>query len=84
MYLSPAPLYHSAPIGFCTAVQSLGGTVVMMERFDALEALQALEKYAVTHSQWVPTMFSRISNDNSIAISSDTSSTMNGGVSSNS
>jgi fatty-acyl-CoA synthase len=60
VYLSPAPLYHSAPIGFCTSMQSLGGTVVMMERFDALEALRALEKYAVTHSQWVPTMFSRM------------------------
>ena len=60
VYLSPAPLYHSAPIGFCTAVQSLGGTVVMMERFDALEALQALEKYSITHSQWVPTMFTRM------------------------
>ena len=60
VYLSPAPMYHSAPNGFCTAVQSLGGTVVMMERFDPREALQALEKYAVTHSQWVPTMFSRM------------------------
>ena len=60
VYLSPAPMYHSAPIGFCTAVQSLGGTVVMMERFDPREALQALEQYAVTHSQWVPTMFSRM------------------------
>jgi len=60
VYLSPAPMYHSAPLGFCTSMQSLGGTVVMMERFDAREALQALEKYAVTHSQWVPTMFSRM------------------------
>jgi len=60
VYLSPAPLYHSAPIGFCTSIQSLGGTVVMMERFDAVEALRALEKYSVTHSQWVPTMFSRM------------------------
>jgi long-chain acyl-CoA synthetase len=60
VYLSPAPLYHSAPIGFCTAVQSLGGTVVMMERFDPRQALQALEKYTVTHSQWVPTMFTRM------------------------
>jgi fatty-acyl-CoA synthase len=60
VYLSPAPLYHSAPIGFSTAIQSLGGTAVMMERFDALDALRALEKYAVTHSQWVPTMFSRM------------------------
>jgi len=60
VYLSPAPMYHSAPLGFCTSMQSLGGTVVMMERFDAREALQALEQYAVTHSQWVPTMFSRM------------------------
>jgi fatty-acyl-CoA synthase len=36
VYLSPAPLYHSAPIGFCTAMQSLGGTVVMMDRFARL------------------------------------------------
>jgi len=60
VYLSPAPMYHSAPIGFSTAVQSLGGTVVMMDRFDALDALRVLEKYAVTHSQWVPTMFTRM------------------------
>ena len=60
IYLSPAPMYHSAPMGFTTAIQSLGGTVVMMDRFDAVSALQALERYAVTHSQWVPTMFSRM------------------------
>ena len=60
VYLSPAPMYHSAPIGFCTSLQSLGGTVVMMDRFDPVAALQALEKHAVTHSQWVPTMFSRM------------------------
>ncbi len=60
VYLSPAPMYHSAPLGFCTSMQSLGGTVVMMDRFDARESLQLLEKYAVTHSQWVPTMFTRM------------------------
>ena len=60
VYLSPAPLYHSAPIGFCTGVQSLGGTVVMMRRFDEVGALEAIEKYGVTHSQWVPTMFTRM------------------------
>jgi acyl-CoA synthetase (AMP-forming)/AMP-acid ligase II len=31
-----------------------------MERFDAAGALDALERYAVTHSQWVPTMFIRM------------------------
>ncbi|MBW2394437.1 MAG: AMP-binding protein [Deltaproteobacteria bacterium] len=60
VYLSPAPMYHSAPIGFCSSVQSLGGTVVLMDRFDPIEALQAMEKHAVTHTQWVPTMFTRM------------------------
>jgi long-chain acyl-CoA synthetase len=60
VYLSPAPLYHSAPLGFTTAVQALGGTVVVMEKFDAVEALRLIEQYRVTHSQWVPTMFSRM------------------------
>lgn len=60
VYLSPAPLYHSAPLGFTTSTQSLGGTVVVMERFDAAKALEYLDRYEITHSQWVPTMFSRI------------------------
>jgi fatty-acyl-CoA synthase len=59
-YLSPAPLYHSAPLGFTTSIQALGATVVVMERFDAAEALKYLEQYKITHSQWVPTMFSRM------------------------
>jgi long-chain acyl-CoA synthetase len=60
VYLSPAPLYHSAPAGFCTAVQALGGTVVMMPKFDPAQALESIERFRVTHSQWVPTMFSRM------------------------
>ena len=60
VYLSPAPLYHAAPLGFTTATIANGGTIVMMPRFDELGALAAIEKYRVTHSQWVPTMFSRM------------------------
>ncbi|MEM8767618.1 MAG: AMP-binding protein, partial [Pseudomonadota bacterium] len=60
VYLSPAPLYHSAPIGFCTAALALGGTIIMMPRFDEVGALQAIEEHKVTHSQWVPTMFTRM------------------------
>ncbi len=59
-YLSPAPLYHSAPFGFTTNIQRQGGTVVVMPRFDALDALRCIEEYKVTHSQWVPTMFVRM------------------------
>jgi fatty-acyl-CoA synthase len=60
VYLSPAPLYHSAPVGFCTAALALGGTVVMMPRFDEVAALEAIDEHRITHSQWVPTMFTRI------------------------
>jgi len=60
IYLSPAPLYHGAPIGFSMTVQRLGGTVIVMEHFDAEQALQLIGRYTVTHSQWVPTMFVRM------------------------
>ncbi len=60
VYLSPAPLYHAAPLAFTTSVQRLGGTVVVMEKFDALASLQLIETYGVTNSQWVPTMFVRM------------------------
>jgi acyl-CoA synthetase (AMP-forming)/AMP-acid ligase II len=60
IYLSPAPLCHGAPIRFSGAVHALGGTVVLMESFEAREALRCIEAHKVTHSQWVPTMFSRM------------------------
>ena len=59
VYLSPAPLYHAAPIGWCSTVHRLGGTVVMMEKFEPEAALQAIETHRITDSQWVPTHFVR-------------------------
>ena len=60
IYLSPAPLYHAAPLGFTMATLAYGGTCVVMQRFDAEPALAFIERYQVTHSQWVPTMFIRL------------------------
>jgi long-chain acyl-CoA synthetase len=60
VYLSPAPLYHAAPLAFCVLSQRFGGTVVVMERFDPAHALELIEAHRVTHSQWVPTMFVRM------------------------
>jgi long-chain acyl-CoA synthetase len=59
-YLSPAPLYHAAPLRFCMSAQALGGTVVVMEQFDPEQYLQLLERHRTTHSQLVPTMFVRM------------------------
>jgi fatty-acyl-CoA synthase len=60
VYLSPAPVYHAAPLRFGGVVHALGGTLVLMEHFDAENAIAAIEKYRVTHTQMVPTMFIRM------------------------
>lgn len=60
VFLSPAPMYHTAPLAFSTSVHRLGGTVVMMQRFTPQAALAAFERYSVTFTQMVPTMFLRM------------------------
>ena len=60
VYLSTAPLYHAAPLRFCMWVLSSGGTVIVMKKYDSLQALALIERYQITHSQWVPTMFIRM------------------------
>ena len=60
VYLSPAPLYHAAPLGWCTTAHRLGATVVIMEKFDPELALATIEEWRVTDSQWVPTHFVRM------------------------
>ena len=60
IYLSPAPLYHSAPLAAASFAIGTGATTIIMEQFDPLEFLRLVEKYKVTHSQLVPTMFSRM------------------------
>ncbi len=59
-YLSPAPLYHAAPLRHSMTVMKLGGTAFVMRAFDAENALQLIERHRITHSQWVPTMFVRM------------------------
>lgn len=57
VYLSPAPLYHAAPLRYCMAVHQAGGTIVVMEKFDPERYLQLVEAHRITHTQLVPTMF---------------------------
>jgi len=60
VYLSPAPLYHSAPQAAVSLTMRFGGTAVIMERFDPASYLALIERYQVSHTQLVPTMFSRM------------------------
>lgn len=57
VYMSPAPTYHTAPAMWTMAAQAAGATTVVMEGFDAEQALDCIERYGVTHAQFVPTMF---------------------------
>lgn len=59
-YLSTAPLYHAAPLRVALAVTAGGGTVHVMDRFEAGLALDLIEREGITHSQWVPAMFQRL------------------------
>jgi long-chain acyl-CoA synthetase len=59
-YLSPAPLYHAAPLRWSMTMHKIGATVVVMERFDPEAALAAIETYKVTDGQFVPTHFVRM------------------------
>jgi len=60
VYLSPAPLYHAAPLVYSMSMHRLGATVVVMERFGPRQCLELIERYRVTHAQFVPTMFVRM------------------------
>ena len=60
VYLSPAPLYHAAPLGWTMGMHATGGTVIVMEKFDEEEALALIERYRITTAQWVPTHFVRM------------------------
>lgn len=60
VYLSPAPLYHAAPIGYVSRTLLAGGTAVILRKFDAAQCLAVIESHRITHSQWVPTMFHRL------------------------
>lgn len=60
IYLSPAPLYHAAPLRWSMTIHRVGGTVVLMRKFDPEAALSFIEKYRINASQWVPTHFVRM------------------------
>ncbi|KUI28829.1 fatty-acid--CoA ligase FadD4 [Mycobacterium sp. GA-2829] len=60
VYLSPAPLYHTAPSVWSMQTQAGGITTVVLEKFDAEGCLDAIAKHRVTHGQFVPVMFTRM------------------------
>jgi long-chain acyl-CoA synthetase len=75
IYLSPAPLYHAAPLAFTMGFLLDGMTCVIMQHFEPESSLKVIEKFKITHSQWVPTMFIRMLKlDESVRLKYDMSS----------
>lgn len=60
IFYSPAPLYHAAPLGWSMGIHTLGGTVVQTRQFDAEQTLRDIERFRITHAQFVPTHFVRL------------------------
>ena len=60
VFLQPAPLTHSGPQSTISCSLRMGGTAIVMERFDAEGFLQLVERHRVTCSVVVPTMLARL------------------------
>jgi long-chain acyl-CoA synthetase len=60
VYLSPAPLYHAAPLNWCMSILRAGAHIVVMPQFEPVDTLRLIQQYKVTLAQFVPTMFVRM------------------------
>ena len=60
VFLVPAPLYHGGPLIYGASVLSLGGTVVVMNKFTAEGTLALIERHRINRALFVPTMFNRL------------------------
>jgi long-chain acyl-CoA synthetase len=61
LHLCTGPLYHAAPLAFSlNGPLTYGVGVVLMERWDAEEALRLIDEHRITHTHMVPTMFHRL------------------------
>ena len=58
-HLVVGPLYHAAPFLFALYDLYNGATVHILPRFDALAALQAIERLGIAHTHFVPTQLVR-------------------------
>ena len=60
VHLVAGPLYHSAPGSFALFAAVIGGTVVVMRRFDPEHALHLIQTHRVTSTFMAPALVKRI------------------------
>jgi len=59
-HLVTSPIYHTAVTVFGGGALHLGHTLVVMDSWDAQQALELVERYRVTNSHMVPTQFKHL------------------------
>ena len=59
-HLVMGPLYHAAPSGFASGAMHMGQALVLMKKWKAENCLELIEKYQITATHMVPTMFQRL------------------------
>jgi len=55
-----APLYHAAPNGFAISALHMGRPLILFDKWNPEGFLEVVEKYRVTDTHMVPTMFHRL------------------------
>jgi long-chain acyl-CoA synthetase len=61
LHLCAGPMHHGGPLVYSMVVPiSQGVGTVLMDKWDAAEALRLIEKHRITHTHMVPTMFHRL------------------------
>jgi long-chain acyl-CoA synthetase len=60
VHLVAGPLYHSAPGSFALFSAVIGGTVVVMPKFDPEQVLHLIQEHRVTSTFMAPTLIKRI------------------------
>ncbi len=60
VHLVVAPLYHTAVVRYSDAALHAGHRVVLMDKWTPEGTLERIERYRVTSSHMVPTMFNRL------------------------
>ena len=60
VYLQSGPSHHSVQFGFTLAQLSLGGSSVVLPRFDPAQALARMQEYGATWTLMVPYMYNAL------------------------
>ena len=60
VHITTGPMYHSGPLAWATLSHTLGGTIVLLRKFDAEQWIDLVREHRVTNTFSAPTQLKRI------------------------